>query len=241
MTFRRALPAAAATLALAGALCWGGALLGAVPTTQAETASSIQPLGLALIPGSAIDLGAYQATVPDDFIAPRTGQTMPDMDPEVARTLPRSWQLVGIDDIPLVFTLALTPCLDSQLDVDDIKRINQAGDPRSEANALLGLIKGAFPSDNPTYIGFLPYRENGPEFNLLFFTGLQPEMVTAAAILPDTEKSPEPSILTVVFSNQAIEQMLPVIDKLFGSVAIAQTEAEHAAQALADYKEQCNR
>ncbi len=241
MTLRRTLPAAAASLALAGTLCWGGALLDEVPAAQADTASPSQPFGLAMIPGSAMDLGAYQATVPDDFVAHRTGQTIPGMDPEIARTLPRSWQLVSTDDMPLVLTLVSTPYLDNQLDVDDIKRINQADDPQSEANALLGLIKDSFPSDNPTYIGFLPYRENGLEFNLLFFTGLQPDRVTATAILPGTDEFSEPSILTVVFSSQVVEQELPVIDALFASLAPAQTEAEHAAQALADYKEQRNR
>ncbi len=241
MTLRRTLPAAAASLVLAGLLCWGGALPGTVPVAQADTAFSGQLSGLAMIPGSAMDLGAYQATVPDNFVAHRTGQTMPDMDPEIARTLPHTWQLISTDDIPLVLTLVSTPYLDNQLDTDDIKRINQADDPRPEADALLDLIKDSFPGDNPTCIGFLPYREDGLEFNLLFFTGLQPERVTATAILPGTETSPEPSILTAVFSSQAVEQVLPAIDGLFGSVAIAQTEAEHAAQALADYKEQRDR
>ncbi len=86
-------------------------------------------------------------------------------------------------------------------------------------------------------MGFLPYQDREPAFNLLFFSGLQPRQITAAALLPGSDEAADPTVLTAIFQSQKLELLLPAIDQLFGSLEPAQPETERLIGALEAYRE----
>lgn len=235
VTRRRVL---ASTAAAAFAVGLGG-IAGVLAPRSAEAAITVQESAL---PGAPLNLGAYQVRVPAGFIASGdAGVLTTDVDPELAATLPRTWQLTRIDTtLPLFITLVATPYVAGELDTEAIEDLNATEDPEAAMGPLLGCLEAttaALPSSDPTYLGFLPYQDRDPAFNLLFFSGLQPRQVTAAALLPGADEAAGPTVLTAIFQSQKLELLLPAIDQLFGSLEPAQPETERLIEALEAYRE----
>ena len=242
---RRNVLAGTATAALALGL---GGVAAALAPRPAEASIVMGAREMAL-PGMPIDLGAYQARVPAGFIAQDTETNIPvaDDDAELAAALPRTWQLVCTDEsMQTVVTLVATPYLAGELDDADIERLNGTEDIVSEAALLLDCLNpdGALTGIDPIYLGVLPYQNNEMAFNLLFFSGLQPRQVTAAAFLPatgeatgeTTDETTGPTVLTAIFSSQKLELLLPAIDELFGSLEPARPETERLIETLDNYQ-----
>ncbi len=263
MTLRRTLSAAAASLALAGLICWGGVLPGTVPTAQAGIiGGATQTVAW----GQPINLGAWEATVPTMFYASEGASalvTPSDTNPDEAalqeiQDLTRVWSLGNYSSLeattgaalvaglmPTHFMLDAMPC--PGIEPADAEALNAADGPEKEGldNLLKYLAAGSDDTDNskvtPTYLGFLPYDTEGAGFNLVFLSGFYDSQIAAVAALPPTADVPFVTLVTAIIPYQDFETLLPAVDQLFASLAPAQTEAEHAAQALADYKEQRDR
>ena len=234
VTRRRVLASAAAAALTVGL----GGIAGVLPPHSAEAAIVPQ---MTMLPGTPLDLGDYQTLVPADFtthadtVIPAT-----DTDPEFAATLPRTWQLICTNEsLPLIITLVATPYLAGELDAETIARLNAAEGPEPAIGTLLDCLEAttaASPSSDPIYLGFLPYQDRDSAFNLLFFSGLKPEQVTAVALLPGIDEAPSPTVLTAIFASQNLELLLPTIDQLFGALEPVQPEAERLAEVLEAYR-----
>lgn len=161
-------------------------------------------------------------------------------DPDLAATLPRTWQLVCTDEsVQSVITLVATPYVADELNTEYIERLNGAEDIVTEAALLLDCLAADAPSadNDPIYLDFLSYQNGDTAFNLLFFSGLQPGQVTAAAFLPGTGEAACPTVLTAIFQSQKLELLLPAVDQLFVSLGPAQPETERLIEVLEAYRE----
>lgn len=125
------------------------------------------------------------------------------------------------------------------MNTEYIERLNDAEDIVTEAALLLDCLATDAPlaDDDPIYLDFLPYQDRDPAFNLLFFSGLQPGQVTAAAFLPGTGEAACPTVLTAIFQSQKLELLLPAVDQLFVSLEPAQPETERLIEVLEAYRE----
>ena len=203
ITRRSVLVGTAATILTAGL----GGIASILAARPAEAAIIGGAAELAL-PGMLLDLGDYQARVPTGYIAQMGIDALATSDdPDLAATLPRTWQLVCTDEsVQSVVTLAATPYVAGELNAEDIERLNGAEDIATEAALLLDCLTADAPlaDGDPIYLDFLPYQNGDTAFNLLFFSGLQPGQVTAAAFLPGTDEAVCPTVLTATFDLDAI-------------------------------------
>lgn len=235
ITRRNVLASATAAVLAVGV----GGIAEALRPRPAEASIAMGTQNISL-PGMVLKLGDYQARVPAGFVAQGgTDAIATANDPELAATLPHTWQLISSDTAaPLVITLVATPYTADELGDDFIERLNNADDIVTEAALLLDYLTldASFTDTDPIYLDFLPYQDGEVNFNLLFFTDLQPRQVTAAAFLPGTGEAPTPTILTAIFQKEQLGLLLPAVDQLFGSLEPVQPETERLIETLEEYR-----
>lgn len=259
MTRKRTFPVAALSLTLAGA-CWGGALLAVPQPVEAQVVGGVsQTAGW----GQPINLGTWEATVPAPFIASQGGSavvTPAEGGPDEAtvqeiQDLTRVWSLTNSVEsealsagtlanrlMPTSFVLDAMPCPEINPATADL--LNGADGPEGGLDDLLEYLTGGQDTnagggdrEQPTYLGFLPYRSNEATFNLVFLDGCYEGRIVAVAALPPNEGTSFVTLVTAIIPSQDFEGLLPTVDQLFASVAPAQPEANRAAEALTSYKE----
>lgn len=233
MTSHLAARATVAAVLLAGTL-WGGT---AALAPQAAQASIVGSPTLTALAGQPINLGAYEATVPLGFSAYEstpTIQLVPSETSDSVQDLARSWTVISADTTPpLAFTLAAAPyageaALATPQTVEDLEVCMEA---------LPGF---AHVGGTASYLGSLSFDSADIPFELAFFSSnaMDGNQIIACAALPPANGVESPTLCVATMPAQLFEFTLPAVDQLFSTMALAQPDADRAADILKAYQGQ---